>query len=358
AIRDVVEQEGAALQRRVDQAYMPFDPDRETLVFGDVEQSQSTANRDQLLAALEYLLDKANFEKLSDVQIEQAVRRAESVNLRVRVNLREVKWLHVWVRGRGHVERQRWIWRRPIKGDAVSLPVYRRMAVAIQLDSSPHVIVKVFKDIPEAEIEALLPNAQVRMSWFDRMKLFFGGAGAVGATAFKLLKIAITLAALSKLMWILLVGAATLALRTLFGYRSVCRDRDLQRTRHLYFQNLGNNGSALQLLITLVKREELKEALLAYCFCLPQADRTPEELRSEIEQYLYAEFQTGVDFDVADALETLERLGVWHDRDRLLAAPPATATAQLLDHWAERRSSDYHAENDVSRRLRDGQMAS
>jgi hypothetical protein len=236
------------------------------------------------------------------------------------------------------VKRER-LWWQPWQMRDYTTEVFRRMVVVAQLKETPFVVPKMFKDIPEAEIEALLPHAEATMTLLDRAKLFVASAGTLGMTASKVLNVAIGLAALGKLAWILLVGLGTLGVRAVLGYRRAHIDRDWQRTRHLYFQNLGNNASALQLLVSTVKQEELKEALLAYAFChTPVRSWTSQQqLCAAIEEWLRQHVDVVVDFDIDDALQKLDRLNLWRDRQGLRTVSPAVAIARLADVGASKR---------------------
>ena len=217
------------------------------------------------------VLEKANFERLSDVDVASAVRAANASGLRVRLRPERVDHLELWIRGYGSTERHYRTWRKPIQGESRTLEVFRRIVVVARLHDDPHVLIKMFKDIPVADIEALLPHAEVEMSWRDRALLLGGGAGTLGTTALKISKIALSVAMLGKLAWIVLVGTAMIGYRTFAGYRRARSSRDSQRTKNLYFQNLSNNGAALATLIAMITQEELKEAILAYALCHNEA---------------------------------------------------------------------------------------
>jgi hypothetical protein len=363
AFQDVIEQEAAAFERDLVDTYGLFNPDRETRPLTSLAELRTPAAYDAFNQRLCYLLDKANYDELSDVQIEAAINQANSHGLRVRIHPERVTQLSLWVRGRGiiqrprrhlgyYLRRQTWrtwriweMWDELLAGEVFDLPAYRRVAVIIRLKEDPHVLIKLFKDIPEADIEALLPHAEVDMSWRDRLIVLGGGAGALGTAAGKLFAFLTgSVIALTQLLWFLLVGFGMMMFRTLMGYRRTRSTRDSQRTRHLYFQSLGNNASALQFLIGNTAEEELKEAILAYCFCCCDAagPRTPAALDAAIEAYLSERFSVTVDFDARDAFETLTRLGLWQDRDQMRPLPPDDVVARLRQHWYDRRSSDYH----------------
>lgn len=329
AIRDVLEQETATLERDLQQCYARFNPDRETIRLEEGDPDAQAV--DTLRRRLGYLLDKANFERLDDVRIAQVVERANEGRIQVRIHADRIDFLELWVRGHGQAGMRKRTFRSPIKGVEVTRPVFRRMAVVARLKDDPCVIIKLFKDIPEAEVEALLPHAEAAMTWLDRVKLFGASAGVVGAMALKLAKIAAVFAVLGQVLWIVLVGVGTIALRTFFGYKNAKTSRDWRRTQRLYFQNLGNNASALQMLIASVKQEELKEAYLAYALSLGNAGEpwSMNGLRGRVERYLLQKHDVEVDFDIEDAVETISRLGLWAPSGRPSVLPCQKAVERL-----------------------------
>lgn len=337
-LKQVIDRETDLFEHKLADTYAKFNPDRETRALGE-DCVAKEHEYETLCDLLALLLDKANYEELDDVQIAHAVMRAKTRNLAVRVDPKRVEFLRLWIRGRGETakrERCRW---KPWRQQEVTVPVFKRLVVMTRLKGDCHVILKLFKDIPEAEAEALLPHAEVTMSLWDRLKLLGTGAGTLGVTVSKLLKIAIGFAALWKLAWILLIGAATLGVRAMLGYRNARLNRDWQRTRHLYFQNLGNNASALQLLLAKVKQEEFKEALVGYLFRQLSAagSTTPvgtTQLCDRIEEYLRERFDVEVDFDMSDADQKLRRLGLCEsgDIDRVLPIESAIEVLKQRDH--------------------------
>lgn len=360
ALDDVLEQEAATFRRALTDFYAPFNPDRDTQPLAPPELLRSPESYRELLARLAYLLEKANYRRLTNVQVEAAVRQARAAGYHVRLRPERITELGVWVRGTGTVARRFRRWRLLLQwqhwrtwceflreGLPEEIPVYRRLAVVCRLRDDPHVLIKLFKDIPEADVEALLPHAEVHMNWRDRLLVLGGGAGALGSTAGKLLTIVTgAAAALWQLLWILLLGAGMLIFRTVLGYRRARSNRDSQRTRHLYFQNLGNNNGALQLLVSTVVHEEFKEALLGWLACQRGAGppATAQEFDARLETYLRERFGVQVDFDAGDALETLTRFGLWAAGQPFTALPPAATVAALRSHWLGRCSAGYHAE--------------
>lgn len=339
---DLADQELLVFQRRLTDLYAPFNPDRETMPFGDIEAGRNDARRDELLQRLSYLLNKANFAQLSDIEIKTVVEAATSHGYKIRLRAERVRRIDLWVRGRGTITRRiSRTWRHPIAGETRVLSVYRRLVVVAQLRDDLNVIVKMFKDIPQEDVEALLPNAEIAMNWFDRLVLIGGGAGAFAPTLIKLFNMVAIV--LTKALWTLVVGGATLAFRSALGYRRARKHRDWQRVQHLYFQNLTNNAGTLSALTTMIAQEEAKEALLGLAFAQGEsgAPRTSESLGRAIDDYLLERIQADVEFDTPDAIETLDRLGLWRDRGRLVALSFEEAARRLAAQRVE-DAREYH----------------
>lgn len=345
AVRDVIEQETCTLRDRLDRIYAVFNPDRDTKPVEDPAAVRTPAARAALFAGIERILEKANFEALSDVQVDAAIRAANSHGLKVRLHPDRVERLDVWVRGPGEVERAFRTWRSPLRPVTRRLPVFRRLVVVAQLKNEPFVLLKLFKDIPAEDVEALLPHAEVEMNLLDRLMLIGGGAGTLGTTGYKVFQILTAAVAFSKLLIVLGVGMLTLATRSILGYRRARLNRDWQRTRHLYYQNLANNGAALHAILAMIMQEEIKESVLAYALCAAAniPIRSAADLREAADAFLAEKFDVQCAFDADDAIESLDRFDLWVDRGVFAVVPPAEALERLRRHWAARRSAGYHA---------------
>jgi hypothetical protein len=117
--------------------------------------------------------------------------------------------------------------------------------------------------------------------------------------------------------WVLIVGMLGLSVRSFFGYRSARHHRSSQMHHNLYYQNVANNAGVLHQLLRNIAEEELKEALIAYAILHGRDDITDvRELEDAVGGWLHDRFAIDVDFDGPDAVETLDRLELWTDRER------------------------------------------
>lgn len=354
ALGRVVDQEARAFARDLDRRYDRFNPDRETLIAGGRRKGQRAA-RYALLERLTYLLEKANFERLEPVQLEAALRTANSSGMKISVKPERIERLELYVRGQARVTIRVKTPAKPIKGEEREIDIYRRLAVIFQLKGDPNIALKMFREIPVADLESLLPHAEVEMNWLDRAKIIGGGAGALGGVASKVFSAVVGgAAATGNLLWVGIAALFGVSARSFFGYRRARMVRNSQMTHNLYYQNVANNAAVLNLLTGGIAAEELKEALLAYVFCAghgrtePSADVADagvidvQELDARIEQWLSDRFGVEVNFDCPDALETLDRFSLWEDRATLRVVDPETALQRLEDHWRDRSTIDYH----------------
>ena len=343
----ILDQECAAFEHDLADGYAWFNPDRDTLPIGcSLAGSSATAFR-RMHDQVEYLLRKANFHKLTREQVEAAASEANSFDLRVRIRWEDVEELGVWVRGKAWTTKRFRQW-RSVRGEDKATAVYRRMVVVSRLAGERDLRIMMFRDIPLSDVEALLPNADVQMGWVDRVQAFGGASGALGGLGVKITQTATTVVAWTQILWVITVGFTMLLVRALMGYRRARFRRDSQRTQHLFYQNMSNNAGALHLLASLVAQEELKEATLAWAFCrAAQTGAHPpltggRDLHNRIGGYIAHRWGLSVDFDTADALETLARLGLLSDPTRLEVVDRDSALERLRIHRRERASARYH----------------
>lgn len=359
AIDHVIEQEVSALHEYFDELYAALNPDEDTPreLIGVSAQDRG---EEDLLAHLHYLLDKANFRALGEPDIEVALQAGTTYGVRVRIDPSRVEYLKLYVRGRDTEtidKRPRFAPWRKVPTEA---QIYRRLVVATRLRDEPGLRLKLFRDIPVRDIEALMPHAEVHMSLFDRLKVFGAGAGALGGLATKAFT-AITTGVFSlfSLASAALIGFGGLAFKAFFGYKRTKHKRTSARTQHLYERNLANNASVIHALLRMIRQEEVKEASLAYAF-LVSCDKAPGsefELDRQIEEWIEKTFLIALDFDCPDAIETLDRLNLWKDRSSMEALSPKEALETLAMHWKGRFTESYHIRTMSRQQEHDGKNA-
>jgi hypothetical protein len=212
-------------------------------------------------------------------------------------------------------------------------------------------LLKLFRNVPRADLEMLFPNTRVRMRLLD--KLMIGVPALVSGGIVLTTKLGASLVLLGSLFgyWlglhsqptelnqarvmVLLAGAAALA-GYLWKQFSNFKNRKIRfmqaLTQNLYFRNLDNNAGVFHRLANDAEEEECKEALLAYYILLQSpAPLAKAELDRQVESWLQQSWDCAVDFEIADALRKLRDLGLVEEIDGALVAVPLTTAISVLD---------------------------
>jgi len=327
----------------------------------DLEQAYG-----ELIEAFTGVLKGANFVEVSQEEIERAHRESVLVNVELKTPVDEFREVRFFRRGHHQetFELRRWFGLRRQKVEAV---VYDDVVllVAMKAEGAPtskrrkkrlarkirpgSVLIKYFRNIASADLNALYPNVKVVMSLFD--KLFLSVPALAGGIPI-LLKLASTVtvlflvigfylgisgaveqdqlkSALAALSGLVALGGFLMQQWVKYQRQSLMYQKEL--TDNIYYRNINNNAGIFDYIIGAAEEQECKEAFLAYYF-LSTASSAPTqaELDRRIEAWLKETFALDIDFEVDDALRKLDRLGVLRrDGERLAVLPPPEALARL-----------------------------
>jgi hypothetical protein len=322
------------------------------------------------VAELRAVLDAANYDELPRSELERALDEASLFRLRLDVDLED--FAEVIVHRRGSAERTEMVVRwYGLRRERVTFVDYERVVLYARYrdrdyfldrgadpDELPfepgRAFLKMFQDVPAADVEMLLPNSDVRMRTID--KLVIGVPAVAGGVVVATTKLAAALGLL-----VVLVGAwlgfrdepADLSygrLATLLGglvafgaylWRqwSKFKNRRIKfmktLSENLYFKTLADGPGVLFTILDAAEEEDTKEALLAYR-CLLDGPRTAAEVDAAVESWLHDAAGVTLDFEISDALRKLAALGLAaDDGGRCRAVPPPEARDRLLALWDE-----------------------
>ncbi len=352
---------------RLKRAYAPFahDPDTRTVRTHD-EAERAQAQQD-LLHGLEVLLEHANFERIDAEEIHQAFEEESLLKVRVEVDLHDFE--HLLIFRRGVTQRTREVSTfKGLRRKAVSFTNYEKVLVFVTFKEAEHftgrdidvddlsfepgsTVLKLFQDVPKADIECLFPNTKVRMRWADR--LLIGIPAIVSGIIVASTKLLTTIGLLILLAGfylgirdqpveldqapLLTLGAG---LGSFGGYltrqftKFKARRMEFLKTLadNLYFRNLDNDAGVFHNLLDAAEEEETKEAILGWYF-LRAADRplSMAELDQTVEAWFADRLDCVLDFDVTDGVHKLRRLELVSGDDQNLTAVPAHVALERLD---------------------------
>ncbi|HEX8913789.1 MAG TPA: TMEM143 family protein [Humisphaera sp.] len=333
-------------------AYAPFDADADVARLRAHDDAAKDRLLDDLVDRLGWLLERANFRRLTRADIEAATREASHWGINLRVSFDLFDRLEVYYRGEGVKHRRtprRWFGLR--RGVMVPVATYDRLFVLLRIKGGKNVPagvdtnsvhLKLFKDLPKLDLEMLLPGTRVSMSLLDRVKLLFSLGTGLGTTGYKLAGPVLGLLAGAFTTTALLGiagGAVGYGVRSFYGYLQTKQKYLLTLAQSLYFLNLDNNAGVLFRLLDEAEEQEAGEVLLAYHVLLTEAGPagwTTAEVDARAEAWAKEHLKRDVDFDAADAVAKLRRLNLARQGEdgRWRPSHPAEAADRLARAWA------------------------
>lgn len=350
--------------------YAPINPNRDTRKIGVVVDEGDVSFTD----SLDELLNKANYEKMSQSDIEAAFEESSLFELKLNIDFDDFSEVLVYARGESQntetVSTLFGLIKREITfSNFDRVVIYVRYKDEVGNDapgSKPGAtpgatMLKLFQNVPRADIEMLFPNTRLGMRNID--KLMIGVPALVGAGAIITTNVGASLILLATFVGfyigvhserIEMDEARLLAILAGLGglgsyiwkQFSNFRNRKLlfmqSLTQNLYFKNLDNNAGVFHRLMDDAEEEECKEAILAYYFLLAEGSVSNEEtLDRGIEDWFAEHWDCELDFEVDDALEKLKRLGLVKQRDQLEVVELEDALRLLDQRWDN--YFDYHS---------------
>lgn len=339
--------------------YAPIDPDSDTRPYENASHPVDS----NFVELLDGLLEKANYERVTEDDLNQALNESSLFRIRLHVDFDDFSEVLLFCRGESVRQETVSSWMGFFK-KTVEFTNYERVVVYIrfredyekskgQLPSCKpgSTLLKLFQNVPKADLEMLFPNTRVRMRTID--KLLIGVPAVVSGGIVLTTKLGASLVLLGSLLgfWLKLstepvelnktaLIAILAGLGALGGYLwkqfNNFKNRKLRfmqaLTQNLYFKNLDNNAGVFHRLSNEAEEEECKEAILAYYFLLTsQKPLSRKELDHKVENWLATQWNCAIDFEIDDALEKLLTLELVQESDGKLAAISIAAGIQKLD---------------------------
>jgi hypothetical protein len=348
--------------------YVPFNPDADTRLLTNYTPKEKFDLQKELVAQLTTVLNSANFEQITADDLEQALAEESLFKIRLEVDFDDFEEVIFFRRGES-LKQETLVTLFGLRKKRFSFTNYDRVAVYIKFKEKQYfddrdrkklnfvpgsTIIKLFHNVPKADLEMLFPNSEVRMKTID--KLIIGVPAAVSGVVVIVTKLGATMILLASVLafWMGLskeeaqlnqkhlialgAGLATLG-GFLFRQISKFKNRKIKFMKalsdNLYFKNLDNNAGVFHHLIDAAEEEEVKETVLAYFFLLTEKQPL---LQAELDDIIEKWRETGggckINFEIEDAINKLERLElVTREGDRLRCLPLAEARRRLDHIW-------------------------
>ena len=346
--------------------YATIDPDADTRKI----DNDTPPSEHDFVEQLNGLLEKANYERISEQELNQALTEASLFRIQLHVDFNDYSEVLLFCRGVSQREETLSSLFGLIK-KTVNFTNYDRVVLYLRfrddlipdkgqqpINKPGATLLKLFQNVPRADLEMLFPNTAVRMRLID--KLVIGVPAAISGGIVLTTKLGASLVLVGSLLgfWlgfsnepaelnkttllVLLAGIGALGgyLWKQFNSFKNRKMRFMQAlTQSLYFKNLDNNAGVFHRLANDAEEEENKEAVLAYYFLLSNGQAmNKDDLDKKIESWLSDKWQCQANFEIDDALNKLVTLNLVTETGGRYKAVSITQGIKNLDQ----RWDDYY----------------
>lgn len=348
--------------------YAPLDPNADTKQLEPYSSEQKAQCQARFAESFAGVLNAANFEKITEQDLQEALTEESLFKVRLEVEFDDFEQVVFYRRGESQLSESITSF-FGLRKQSINFTNFDRVAVFITFKGKEHfdqknkpllgfepgsTIVKLFQNVPKADLEMLFPNSEVRMRPID--KAIIGGSAVVGGAVVLVTKLGASLVLLATLLafWLgwreesvemtqqhfisFAIGMGVLG-GFVFKEWSKFKNRKIKFMKalsdNLYFKNLDNNAGVFHTLIDAAEEEDFKEAILAYSFLLNNSSGlSAQALDNTIEHWFENKYQSQVDFEISDALSKLERLQLVVMKGDIYLAVPLDKAKQKLDaYW-------------------------
>ncbi len=356
---------------RLKELYLPFSPDRDTLRILSYDRETLQGMRHELIQELTCLLTRANYSPLTKADLRDIFSAQSAYGLQLNVELDEFENILLFSRGAGiETSQKRTANSLFLRKETVEIPVFQRLFLLLKLKpesiriqeimqqqsvteekarkllrkyrdmlperiSSEHIYLKIFKQIPQIDLEMLFPNTQVKLRPFDKLKL---GITAGGGTAGSIIGTVTKLAAAANPTAIagVMLGLVAVIFRQVSKFFTQRTKYMMVLAQKLYFHNLANNRGVLTLMTDRAEEEDIKECFLLYHFLLQaQQPQSRQALKKTIENFVEQQFGVSICFNVDSPVAALKAGGILIEEpgSGLRVLPLKEAGYKVKDLW-------------------------
>jgi hypothetical protein len=348
--------------------YAPFDPNANTQQLTTLSLEQRERCQKVFAENFAEILNAANFEKVTDQDLQEALTEESLFKVRLEVEFDDFEQVVFYRRGESQKSETITSF-AGLRKQTINFTNYDRVAVYITFKNKTYfdkknkqpmgfepssTIIKLFQNVPKADLEMLFPNSEVRMRPID--KVIIGASALVGGAVVLVTKLGASIILLGALFsfWLGLRSESVvmtqqhiisfgLGIAVFLGFVfkewSKFKNRKIKFMKalsdNLYFKNLDNNAGVFHTLIDAAEEEDFKEALIAYTFLLVNTQGlTSSELDDIIETWFKDKYNCQLNFEISDALTKLERMQlITLNGDKYQALPLQQAKKHLDQRW-------------------------
>ncbi|HRN85067.1 MAG TPA: TMEM143 family protein [Hyphomicrobium sp.] len=365
------QQHGAALHSLL-QGYETFSPDSDLLITRSFARNEREGLQKRVVADVEAILRQANYVRIDPAEVALILTKETHYGLDLDVDFTAFEECLVYYRGASNRRDQRRSLRKFMRKEEFDVPIFQRLFLLFKLKpfdvrvrevmgeqritrkeaerivrnlramlpadvNEESIYIKLFKNIPRADIEMVFPNTRVKFRLMDKLRLGITAGGGIGmglmGAAGKIAVAASNPIAAAGAVF----GLGGLAFRQGMKFLNQKQRYMVVMAQNLYFHSMADNRGVLIKLADRAAEEDVKEEMLLYSVLAKERAKHADlpAIDAAIEQYLFASFGISVDFDLEDALGRLIADGlVTEDADGSLhTLGPKEAALHLDAKW-------------------------
>ncbi len=180
--------------------YAPLDPDRDTLLLSVPISDQRERAFAELFQRLDDVLSRANYRRLHTHEIELAMNAASHWGVRMRVDYDKLQRIEVYARGNSIGQKPFRHWKRLFRQQMSDVRMYQRLVVIFRTEASDdsrfdsrRLYLRMFKNIPQDDVEMVMPAARLRMTLWDHSSIVLPTLYTIVSTGWKMLRYVVLL---------------------------------------------------------------------------------------------------------------------------------------------------------------------
>ena len=365
------QQHSAALYSLL-QSYETFSPDSDLLITRSFAPGEREGLQRRVVSDVEAILRQANYVRIDPAEVELILTKETHYGLDLDVDFTAFEECLVYYRGASNRRDQRRSFRKFMRKEEFDVPIFQRLFLLFKLKpfakrvrevmdeqritrkeaerivrnlramlpgdvNEENIYIKLFKNIPRADIEMVFPNTRVKFRLMDKLRLGITAGGGIGmglmGAAGKIAVAASNPVAAAGAVF----GLGGLAFRQGMKFLNQKQRYMVVMAQNLYFHSMADNRGVLIKLADRAAEEDVKEEMLLYSVLAKERANHADlpAIDAAIEQYLSTSFGVSVDFDLEDALGRLIADGlVTEDADGTLhTLGPKEAALHLDAKW-------------------------
>jgi hypothetical protein len=335
-----------ALLESLKNLYVPFDPDGERYMVSLQSLSDEQNREEEIVRLVEELLAAGNYIEITQDDVMKAFTGVSPWGIQLDINFDSYKHYEIYYKGKRRDTFEKRILFRKLKYD---FDVYSRVFFLFRLkeeaagesDNSlraDKIYLKIFKNVPQLDMEMLFPNMKIHITWIDKAKVIIPLIAGGISSIYKIISYVMIKGNPVRLwtqvgFWTLVGSFFFFALKSFMSYKNTVEKYLKTLATNLYFQNLDNNSGVLACLTDEAEEQESREVILAFYFLLTESEKkhTIQSLVERIEEFFRDDFSLEIDFEVNDAIRKLKDLSLIEKKGRSFKVAPITNALRILD---------------------------